>query len=63
MVDDNDYREGFVQGFRAVKGRSATLPAVPAQPATKAGKTPFQMGIRKGIVKGCERAGIEPPAF
>lgn len=61
MIDDNDYREGFVQGFRAVQGGSAALPAIPAQPATQAGKTPFQMGIRTGIIKGCERKGIKPP--
>lgn len=63
MIDDEDYREGFVQGFRAVAGSAAALPAVPARPATKAGKTRFQMGIRKGIERGCARKGIEPPEW
>lgn len=49
MVDDRNYREGFIQGFRAVRGSSAALPAIPAQPATRAGRTPFQMGIIRGI--------------
>lgn len=52
MIDDRDYREGFVQGFRAVRGSAAALPAVPAQPATRAGRTPFQMGIIRGIERG-----------
>lgn len=52
MVDDRDYREGFIQGFRAVRGSAAALPAVPAQPATRVGRTPFQMGIIRGIERG-----------
>jgi hypothetical protein len=28
------------------------LPAIPAQPATRAGRTPFQMGIVRGIERG-----------
>jgi hypothetical protein len=52
MIDDNDYREGFIQGFRAIRGSAAALPAVPAQPATRAGRTPFQMGVVRGIERG-----------
>jgi hypothetical protein len=63
MVDDNDYREGFIQGFRAVAGSSASLPSLPSRPSTKSGMTPFQMGIRKGIKKGCERKGVTPECF
>lgn len=52
MVDDSDFREGFVQGFRAVRGNAAAIPATPAQPATRAGRTPFQMGIVRGVERG-----------
>jgi hypothetical protein len=52
MIDDSDYREGFMQGFRAIRGSVAALPAIPAQPATKAGRTAFQMGIMRGIERG-----------
>jgi len=52
MIDDNDYREGFVQGFRAIRGSSASLPSLPSQPSTRSGRTPFQMGIMRGIEKG-----------
>ncbi len=55
MIDDSDYREGFMQGFRAVRGSAAATPALPARPATKAGRTPFQMGIIKGVERGLGR--------
>ncbi|MDI6624507.1 MAG: hypothetical protein QME55_07240 [Brevundimonas sp.] len=54
MVDPNDFREGFIQGFRAIRGSAAALPAIPARPATPAGRTPFQMGIIRGIERGNE---------
>ena len=52
MVDDGDYSEGFRQGFCAVRGNAAAMPAIPAQPATRAGRTPFQMGLLRGIERG-----------
>ena len=52
MVDPNDYREGFVQGFRAIRGDVAVLPVLPVQPVTSVGRTPFQMGIIRGIELG-----------
>lgn len=54
-IDQNDYAAGFEAGYRAVKGSSSALPALPAQPATRAGMTPFLMGVRKGLKK----AGID----
>jgi hypothetical protein len=35
-----------------MRGRAAALPAVPAQPATRAGRTPFQMGLIREIERG-----------
>lgn len=57
MVDDRDFREGFRQGFRAVRGSAAAMPAIPAQSATRAGRTAFQMGLLCGIerAKGWDR--------
>jgi hypothetical protein len=63
MVDDNDYLEGYVQGFRSVMGASRPLPGVPPQPATRPGRTAFQMGLIEGITKGFQRKGMEPPEF
>jgi hypothetical protein len=45
MAIEETYRAGFEQGFRAILGRSAALPAVPGQPAIPASKTAFQVGI------------------
>ncbi len=63
MVDDNDYREGFVQGYRAVRGSTVIIPVIPVQPVTKVGQTPFRMGLRNGIAAGFRNKGVEPPEF
>jgi hypothetical protein len=55
-VPHDDYRSGFIVGFQAIAGIVRTIPAMPAQPATKANMTPFLMGVRKGI----EKAGAAP---
>ena len=62
MIDD-DYAAGFEEGFRAVAGSAAHLPHLPHQPHTKHGQTPFRMGIRKGIEKGCERKDLTAPEW
>lgn len=49
MVKDNDYRAGFEQGYRSVKGSMAMLPLLPLQPLTPLGKTPFQVGLEMGV--------------
>jgi hypothetical protein len=60
MIDDNDYEQGFEQGFRAIRGQSVHLPHIPHQPHTRHGRTPFQMGIMRGIerAKGWDRGDL-----
>lgn len=60
MIDDSDFGEGFRQGFRSVRGSSAAMPTIPARPATRAGRTAFQMGLLRGIerAKGWDRDHI-----
>ena len=53
MVDDDDYKAGFEEGFRLVKGKLAHLPHLPHKPHTPHGSTAFRVGLKKGI----ERAG------
>ena len=53
-VPHDDYRSGFEAGFQAIAGTARAVPTLPAQPATRAGFTPFLMGIREGL----ERAGL-----
>ena len=52
-VPHDDYKSGFIVGFQSVAGTTRAIPALPAQPATRANMTPFLMGVRKGV----ERAG------
>lgn len=52
MIDESSYTEGFIQGFRAIKGAAAALPPVSPQPPTKPGRTPFQMGLGREIERG-----------
>jgi hypothetical protein len=51
-ISHDDYREGFIVGYQAVRGVFASIPAIPAQPATRSNSTPFLMGVRKGIERG-----------
>ena len=56
QIDQIDYRSGFEVGFRAIRGRAPTLPALPAQPTSRdMNMTPFLMGVRKGL----QSAGID----
>ncbi len=52
MIDEHDFAAGFEQGFRAIRGANAPLPPIPAEPPTRYGRTPFQMGIMRGIERG-----------
>lgn len=49
MSSANDYRAGFEQGFRSIRGNFAMLPMLPMQPMTPMGKTAFQVGFEMGI--------------
>jgi hypothetical protein len=52
MIDDDNFAEGFRQGFRAIRGSAAAMPPMPPQPATIAERTPFQMGLMRGVERG-----------
>lgn len=49
MAIAGTFRDGFVEGYKSVRGNSVAVPACPAAPATPAGQTPFRMGLRAGI--------------
>lgn len=51
MVEET-FAEGFRQGFRAIRGSSAVMPVIPVAPATRVGRTSFQMGLLRGIERG-----------
>ncbi len=46
---DNDYYEGFRQGLRAICGKEAPLPVLSELPARSLDRTPFQIGLIRGI--------------
>lgn len=62
MQCDDDYYEGFRQGLRAVSGGNAPLPAVAERPAFSFDRTPFQVGILRGIehAKGWREGSLLP---
>lgn len=51
-MDDHDFAEGFRQGFRAARGGIAVIPPIPPAPPIRKGRTPFQMGIARGVERG-----------
>lgn len=57
---EETYAEGFRQGFLAVKGPHRAMPAIPPMPAGRAGRTPFQIGLVRGIerAKGWNRGEL-----
>lgn len=52
MKYDNDYHEGFRQGVRAVCGNDASLPVLVELALCLPGRTPFQVGLIRGIEHG-----------
>jgi hypothetical protein len=56
MADNRSFREGFVEGWKAIRGGSAAVPASATYGAS-GGRTPFQEGIRRGVLKALERQG------
>jgi len=46
------FRDGFIEGFKMMRGSSVAVPACPAAPATPSGQTAFRMGLARGIEAG-----------
>ena len=49
MNDQRTFRDGFIEGYKSVKGNNVVVPVVPIAPVTPVGKSAFQMGIAAGI--------------
>jgi hypothetical protein len=54
----SEFRDGFVEGWKALKGGAAAVPLSTSFAPTK-GRTSFQEGIRRAVKKIIERDGIE----
>src|SRR3546814_14669329 len=48
MSQQEDYREGFKQGYKSVKGNHVMPPQAPAMNAVTSAETAFQPGYRRG---------------
>ena len=49
MSYTDDFKTGFEQGYKSVKGDMVLVPLCPLPPLTPLGSTPFQEGIKAGI--------------
>lgn len=49
-VPHDDFKSGFIVGYRAIVGTAPTLPPIPNEPPIVEGFTAFLMGVRKGVV-------------
>ena len=49
MAITGTYKDGFIEGYKAIKGNSVIVPMVPMAPMTPMGQTAFRMGILAGI--------------
>jgi len=45
----DEFRSGFAEGFRAVKGGGATVPPAPPFQGKSQGRSSFQMGVAAGV--------------
>ena len=48
-MSDGTFRDGYLEGWKAVLGNNAPTPGVPGKPGTPAGKTEYQFGLERGI--------------
>jgi hypothetical protein len=43
------FRDGFLDGWRSVKGQNAATPSIPSTPPIPPGRTLYQLGWAKGV--------------
>lgn len=43
------FADGFREAYLTAKGKNAKLPPIPVQPEIPPGKTPYQVGLLKGM--------------
>lgn len=54
-VPHEDFNEGYLVGYQAIKGKNSNPPMAPMQTMAPIGMTPFLMGVRRGL----KAAGVE----
>jgi hypothetical protein len=48
-VPHDDFQEGFLVGWQAIKGQNTGIPGIPGQPGTPGNSTPFLEGVKAGL--------------
>jgi hypothetical protein len=43
------FRDGFLAGWKSVKGKGAAIPPIPPTPPLPPGKTAYDLGYAKGV--------------
>jgi hypothetical protein len=49
FANQNEFRAGFTEGYKSVKGDMVIVPTCPIAPITPIGSTPFREGIKAGM--------------
>lgn len=49
MKDRRTFKEGFLEGWKLVRGKNAIEPILPIEPITPIGKTPYEVGLLLGM--------------
>lgn len=56
----DEFRAGFIEGYKSIMGNWAYVPACPWAPATPWGSTPYREGIKAGILQALRDKGVKP---
>lgn len=49
MADQGTFRDGFIEGYKAIKGNNVVVPVASVAPVTPVGSTPFREGLKAGM--------------
>ena len=58
LQSHGSFTDGFVTGYRTVRGPGVAMPALKSEPEPPYGWTPYLYGVRQGL----KRAGVYVPA-
>ena len=47
--DYEDFKRGFIEGYKTVKGDMVIIPVIPVQPITPVGSNDYREGLKAGI--------------
>ena len=54
VFSDSQFCAGFALGYKTIKGNMVLVPLCPLEPLTPLGSTPFQEGLKAGMLAASE---------